>query len=254
MIKYYKMNNFSESLNKYSKQIEDKIKNNMEYYNYFLQNQTNSYAQLYLGIIYENSYYVKENYNEAIKWYKLSVEQNNSYAQNNLGFMYINGLGVEKDYNEAIKWFKLSAKQNHSYAQNNLGFMYKNSLGVEKDYNEAIKWYKLSAEQNNSFAQNNLGCLYEEGCGVEKDYRKAIKWYKLSADNNCICGQQNLEKLMEYYKKNIFEEYFEIKKDYKKQKKYIIHLETLPGSKLYEEAMSEFYSLTETEKEKNNTN
>ncbi|MEG2606501.1 MAG: tetratricopeptide repeat protein, partial [Mucinivorans sp.] len=51
-------------------------------------------------------------YAEAIKWYRLAVEQGLALAQNNLGICYANGHGVTQDYTEAVKWTKLAAKQN----------------------------------------------------------------------------------------------------------------------------------------------
>ena len=72
---------------------------------------------------------------------------------------------VPQDYNEAIKWYRLAAEQGYSVAQSNLGFMYDNGFGTTQDYNEAVKWYRLAAEQGYSVAQFNLGVMYENGLG-----------------------------------------------------------------------------------------
>jgi TPR repeat protein len=48
---------------------------------------------------------------EAVKWFRLSVEQGNIIAQYHLGLSYFEGDGVSKDYQEAYVWFALAAAQ-----------------------------------------------------------------------------------------------------------------------------------------------
>ncbi|GHT32760.1 hypothetical protein AGMMS49592_0010 [Endomicrobiia bacterium] len=45
------------------------------------------------------------------------AEQGFAEAQYNLGVMYYKGEGVKQDYKEAIKWFKKAAEQGHSGAK-----------------------------------------------------------------------------------------------------------------------------------------
>jgi TPR repeat protein len=46
--------------------------------------------------------------------------------------MYRNGEGVTQDYQEALKWYRLAAEQGYATAQNNLGVMYVMGKGVTK--------------------------------------------------------------------------------------------------------------------------
>ena len=105
--------------------------------------------------------------------------------------MYGRGQGVVKDYQEAIKWFKLSAEQGYAQAQYNLGLMYSKGEGVPSDDKEAVKWYRLSAEQRITGAQSNLGLMYEKGQGVEQDYVEAHKWFNISGINGNEIGRRN---------------------------------------------------------------
>ena len=73
--------------------------------------------------------------------------------------MYANGSGVEQDYDEALRWYRLAAEQRHAEAQLNLGVMYANGSGVEQDYDEAARWWRLAAEQGHADAQNYLRIL-----------------------------------------------------------------------------------------------
>ena len=44
--------------------------------------------------------------------------------------MYYKGEGVAQDYQEAVKWYRLAAEQGDEDAQNNLAVMYQNGTGV----------------------------------------------------------------------------------------------------------------------------
>ena len=149
-------------------------------------------AQLALGVIYENGKGVKQNYAEAVYWYRKSAEQGNIIAQDNLGVMYENGRGVGQDYVEALKWYRKAAEQGRANAQCNLGLMYENGRGVEQDYVESVKWYRKAAEQGHARAQNNLGVKYENGRGVGQDYVEAVKWYRKAAEQGNAYAQCNI--------------------------------------------------------------
>lgn len=60
-----------------------------------------------------------------------------SLAQNGLGYMYANGLWVEKNYKQAVKWFKMSMQNGNDEGLFNLGVCYYNGWGVEKDEEKA---------------------------------------------------------------------------------------------------------------------
>jgi flagellar biosynthesis GTPase FlhF len=112
---------------------------------------------------------------------QIAAEQGDSLAQARLGFMYERGDGVKQDYEEAIKWYRKAAEQGHSGSQNNLGNIYELGKGVPKDYAEAVRWYRKAAEQGEALAQSNLGRMYAMGHGVRKDYVQAYMWFDLAA-------------------------------------------------------------------------
>ena len=120
--------------------------------------------------------YKKNDYPEAVKWYRKSAEQGYAAAQCNLGYCYKKGQGVEQSYVEAVKWYRKSAEQGNAVAQCNLGYSYEKGQGVPQSYFEAVKWYLKSAEQGDAAAQFNLGYCYENGEGVEQSYVEAVKW------------------------------------------------------------------------------
>ena len=95
--------------------------------------------------------------------------------------MYFFGEGVPQDYQEAVKWYRLAAGQGDATAQYNLGLKYANGEGVPQDYQEAVKWYRLAAEQGDDSAQFYLSGMYYDGHGVPQDYVQAHKWINLAA-------------------------------------------------------------------------
>ncbi len=110
------------------------------------------------------------------------AEQGYAEAQYNLGVMYDSGRGVRQDYTEAVKWYREAAEQGDIEAQYNLGAMYYNGQGVRKDYAEAIRWFHKAAEQGNTGAQYNLGVMYANGRGVRQDLHLSKEWFGKACD------------------------------------------------------------------------
>ena len=78
----------------------------------------------------------------------LPDDQGAADTQFNLGVRYNNGEGVRQDYAEAVKWYRLAAEQGNADAQYNLGVLYDNGERVRQDHTEAVKWYRLAADQS----------------------------------------------------------------------------------------------------------
>jgi len=142
--------------------------------------------------VYQNGLGVRQDYKEAVKWYRLASDQGQVNAQSNLGGMYANGQGVLQDYKEASNLYRLAADQGNADAQNYLGWLYANGKGVPQDYKEAAKWYRLAADQGHASAQKNLGVMYANGQGVPQDYKEAAKWYGLVAVQGYASSQFTL--------------------------------------------------------------
>ncbi len=148
--------------------------------------------QLSLGNLFYKGVEVTQDFNEAIKWFRLAAEQGHPDAQLNLGILYAAGQVVAQDNIEAVKWFRLAADQDNPQAQFNLGMLYNLGQGVEKNQTEAVKWYRLAAKQGLSIAQLNLGVAYVTGQGVVIDEKEALNWLHLAADQNEAQAQFNL--------------------------------------------------------------
>jgi TPR repeat protein len=62
-----------------------------------------------------------------------TAQKGDAAAQLQLGDVYRIGQGLRQDFGEAVKWYRLSAAQGNIAAQINLGTMYHLGLGVTKD-------------------------------------------------------------------------------------------------------------------------
>ncbi|HUL07275.1 MAG TPA: tetratricopeptide repeat protein [Candidatus Acidoferrum sp.] len=96
------------------------------------------------------------------------AEQGKAWAQYNLGVAYEDGEGVKQDYKEALKWYRKAADQGHARAQNRLGWMYHDGKGVPQDDKQAVTWYRKAADQGYARAQNSLGWMYANGRGTKR--------------------------------------------------------------------------------------
>ncbi len=148
--------------------------------------QGHSAAQRLAGNIYARAF---EDYDEAIRWYRISAKAGNAKARFNLGIMYQIGYGVEKDYEMAFHWQQLSAQQGYSIAQFNLGLLYGDGRGTQQDDRLAFEWLHRAAEQNHATAQFNIGSAYENARGVARDMPSAVRWYRRAAYNGDYSAQ-----------------------------------------------------------------
>jgi hypothetical protein len=106
-----------------------------------------------------------------------------------LGCAYEQGWFGKKDFPEALRWFTRSAEQGDPDAQVSLGQMYEDGEGVAQNYALAADSYRKAAEHVPDFGgagqgRNRLGLLYLDGHGVPKDYVQAYLWFKLAGFNS----------------------------------------------------------------------
>lgn len=86
------------------------------------------------------------------EWLELA-RQGNAVAQEHLCLIYHQGDGVRQDFREALRWFRLAADQGNTDAQTSLGLMYEDGEGVPKDYVQAHMWYNLASAGGDASAK-----------------------------------------------------------------------------------------------------
>jgi TPR repeat protein len=149
-------------------------------------------AQANLGYCYETGIGVTISYREALRWYQQAAVKGNPFAQFNLGKKFLAGTGGMMDPELAKKWLRQAAQQGIIEAYFSLGQLYSSELAGERDFTEAVKWYRLAAERGFPAAQHALGFLFHQGQGVPQDYAQAIRWYKMAAARNFSDSHYNL--------------------------------------------------------------
>lgn len=111
-----------------------------------------------------------------------AAEQGDAEAQYQFAEHCFWGTDMKEDEEEAAKWFRKAAEQGHAEAQSQLGLCYYDGMGVEEDDAEAVKWWRKAAEQDDQFALYRLGECYLDGIGVDMDWDKARECFRRAAD------------------------------------------------------------------------
>ena len=108
-----------------------------------------------------------------------AVERGHIRAQVRLGDIFFYGRGVKQDYGEAVKWYRKAAEQGDMEAQYRLILCYLTGKGVEKNDDEAAEWCARAGEKDMVPAEFRIGEWYFYGCdsGIEQDFHEAAKWY-----------------------------------------------------------------------------
>jgi hypothetical protein len=97
--------------------------------------------------------------------------------------LYSSGRGVRQNFKQAVNWFRQSAEQGDALAQFHLGKMHADGTGVPQDYKLAEYWYRKSATQGYAAAQFELGqCFLNGGCG-KRDEKAALTWLDQAVGN-----------------------------------------------------------------------
>lgn len=154
--------------------------------------QGNVTAECSLGVCFYYGDGVPKDQKIATKWFRSAAEQGNAAAQFYLGRCYLLGEGITENNTEAAKWFRLAADQGHVGAQSLLGTCYAHGQGVGEDDAEAVKWYRLAADKGNADAQFDLGLCYGRGEGVATNHQEAIRWFRLAAEQGHADAQYAL--------------------------------------------------------------
>jgi TPR repeat protein len=68
--------------------------------------------------------------------------------------LYGNEKSIPQDYQQALRWFRLASNQGNASALITLGIMYEHGYGVTQDFVQAHKWYNVGgASGENSGAE-----------------------------------------------------------------------------------------------------
>ena len=125
------------------------------------------------------------------------ARQGDARAQVALAKMFQDGDGVKQDIQEALKWYTKSAEQGNTQAQMNLGVLYQDGDLGKRNYSKAVHWYTKAAEKGEEFAQFNLGRIFQAGVSgvIKQSDKQAIRWFRLAAEQGNEEAQEELKSL-----------------------------------------------------------
>ena len=146
--------------------------------------ENNAKAQYNLAVMHASGDGGPANWDEALKYYKLSADNGYVDAQFKMALVSFKGEGTPIDYDASIRYYEMAAKQGHVRSQLNLGSIYANGEVVAKNDEKAYFWLHKAAVQNDADAQYSLGRMYLYGDGVKEDLIAAYTWLDLSVQNS----------------------------------------------------------------------
>ncbi|MFM7008035.1 MAG: tetratricopeptide repeat protein [Betaproteobacteria bacterium] len=140
-------------------------------------------AQVFIGHMFDHGLGMRQDYGQAMTWYRRAADQGNPNAQFAIGVLYRKGLGVQADDKQAVNWYRKAAHQGHSAAENNLAYMLQMGQGIDQDVEQAAALYHRAAIKGLGSAQVHLARLYEQGSGVPRNPTLAINLLTMALAN-----------------------------------------------------------------------
>ena len=135
---------------------------------------------------------LKQDYEQALKWYSRAAQAGHVDALNDLGSMFLNGLGCPKDAEAAVECYRKAAAAGQKEAMFNLALLYLHGDGVEMHADYASSLLSSAAEEGHLEATGQLGTLFMLGNGVAQDYDAAANFHWIAAREGDVTSIANL--------------------------------------------------------------
>lgn len=146
-----------------------------------------------IGLAYENGEGLKQDYKEALAWYKQSFALGGDIGFK-IGCLYYKGNGnIKKDWNQALIYFNnvtLPSECMKSFFY--MGTIYELGSNNIKDYKKAYDFYLKSYELGFPGGATYIAMLYTRGLGVKQDEEKAMEWLRIARSNGCPMAELSL--------------------------------------------------------------
>ena len=139
---------------------------------------------------------VKQNAEEALKWFIKVAETGDAGARHQVGVMFEGGIGTDKDSEEALKWFKLAAEQENKSSVELIARMMITGGRVDKDEKMAFALLKAIADGGNAGVRNKIGTMYRDGVGTEVNILEARTFFELAAEQGNVNARVNLADIL----------------------------------------------------------
>ncbi|MGZ3733194.1 MAG: tetratricopeptide repeat protein [Parachlamydiaceae bacterium] len=151
----------------------------------------------FLAMCYLYGVGAEVNLEEAVRLYKLAVDQGDASAQYALARCHEEGLGIPVNLEEAVRLYRLAADQGDAAAQYVLALLHEEGRDTPVNLEEAVRLYTLAANQGHVGAQFALALCHEYGRGTPVNLEEAVRLYTLVADQRDAAAQAYLARCYE---------------------------------------------------------
>lgn len=126
---------------------------------------------------------------QVIELYEDLIYARDYKAMFSLGYIYYSGDRVKENYDLAMLYFKMSAQYNYARAQYYLGKMYSEGKGENCDFQKSLYWYRLASDNGDLCATCDIAFMYTRGEGIKRDIGKAIELLKKASE---LCDDKTM--------------------------------------------------------------
>ena len=135
-------------------------------------------AKLFLGNAYWYGLYgVPVSYEISAGYYEECARNGNARAQFIMSSNYYEGDGVVQDYDLAIMFANLAVEQKYLKAWRRWGKFYREGKAVPRDFGKAKEAYERGIRWGDYNCNNKVGDMYYFGWGLETDHARAVEYY-----------------------------------------------------------------------------
>ena len=136
---------------------------------------------------------VKQNDDEAFKWFSRAMDSGSPYAKHYVAYCYIYGVGAAEDEQKGFSLLLESAEEGNPDSMEMLGRCYKHGIGVSADDEKSFYWLESASEiddfELSPKAAFELGCYYYFGEVIEEDEESAVPYFEIAyKDGNQMAG------------------------------------------------------------------
>lgn len=136
-------------------------------------------AKMFLGNAYwYGKYGLEVSYEISAGLYEECAKAGNARAQYMMASNYYEGDGVVRDYDLAIMYANLALEQKYQKAWRRWGKFYRDGRAVKQDFEKAKQAYERGVSWGDFNCCNKIGDMYYYGWGFTVDYQKAVSYYE----------------------------------------------------------------------------
>ena len=126
--------------------------------------------------------------------YEECARLGNARAQFVMASNYYNGEGVEKNYDLAIMYANLALEQKYIYAWRRWGKFYRDGLAVPQDYDKARSCYEKGAKMGDYNCYNKVADMLYHGWGYPVDYEGSVEYFRKGEAAPAVSQRYSLQR------------------------------------------------------------